>query len=131
MNLLERFFNLQENDTSVRKEIYAGMIMFLAVSYILAVNPDILSSTGMPRGGLFYVTTIAAFIGTLTMALLANAPLALAPAMGLNAFFAYSVVGTMGFSWQFALLAIVIEGVVFFLLSLSSIRERIINAIPL
>lgn len=131
MNLLGRFFNLQENDTSVRKEIYAGMIMFLAVSYILAVNPDILSSTGMPRGGLFYVTTIAAFIGTLTMALLANAPLALAPAMGLNAFFAYSVVGTMGFSWQFALLAIVIEGVVFFLLSLSSIRERIINAIPL
>ncbi len=131
MNLLERFFNLRENNTSVRKEIYAGIIMFMAVAYILAVNPDILSSTGMPRGGLFYVTAIAAFTGTLAMALIANAPLALAPAMGLNAFFAYSVVKIMGFSWQFALFAVVIEGIIFFLLSLSSVREKIINAIPL
>ena len=131
MNLPERLFKLRENNTSVRKEIYAGIITFLAVAYILAVNPDILSSTGMPRGGLFYVTAIAAFIGTLAMAFVANAPLALAPAMGLNAFFAYSVVQTLGFSWQFALFAIVVEGVIFFFLSLSSIREKIINAIPL
>ena len=131
MNLPERLFKLRENNTSVRKEIYAGIITFLAVAYILAVNPDILSSTGMPRGGIFYVTAIAAFIGTLAMAFVANAPLALAPAMGLNAFFAYSVVQTLGFSWQFALFAIVVEGVVFFFLSLSSIREKIINAIPL
>ena len=131
MDFLERFFKLRDNDTTVRKEIYTGMVTFLAVSYILAVNPEILSSTGMPRGGLFYVTAIAAFAGTLAMALIANAPLALAPAMGLNAFFAYSVVSTMGYSWQFALFAVVVEGIIFFLLSLSSIREKIINAIPL
>ena len=86
MNWLERFFKLRENGTTIRKEFYTGTITFLAVSYILAVNPEILSSTGMPRGGLFYVTAIAAFVGTLTMSLLANAPLVLAPAMGLNAF---------------------------------------------
>ena len=131
MDFLNRFFKLQENNTTIKKEVYTGTITFLAVSYILAVNPEVLSSTGMPRGGLFYVTAIAAFIGTLTMALLANAPLALAPAMGLNAFFAYSVVKTMGFSWQFALFAIVLEGIIFFILSFSSIREKIINAIPL
>lgn len=131
MNLFERFFKLQENNTTIRKEVYTGTIMFLAVSYILAVNPEILSTTGMNRGGIFYVTAVAAFIGTFTMALLANAPLALAPAMGLNAFFAYSVVSTMGYSWQFALFAVVTEGIIFFLLSVSSIREKIINAIPL
>ena len=93
MGLLERLFKLRENNTTVRREFYTGTIMFLAVSYILAVNPEILSSTGMNRGGLFYVTAIAAFLGTLAVAFLANAPLALASAMGLNAFFAYSVVG--------------------------------------
>ena len=131
MNLLERFFKLREHNTSARKEIYTGIITFMAVAYILAVNPDILSSTGMPRAGLFYITAFAAFIGTLAMAFIANAPLALAPAMGLNAFFAYSVVKVMGFSWQFALFAVVIEGIIFFLLSLSSVREKIINSIPL
>ena len=131
MNFLERFFKLRDNGTTIRREIYTGTVTFLAVSYILAVNPDILSSTGMPRGGLFYVTAIASFAGTLAMALIANAPLALAPAMGLNAFFAYSVVASMGYSWQLALFAVVVEGIVFFLLSVSSIREMIINAIPL
>jgi len=131
MDFLEKIFKLKENNTTIQREVYTGGITFLAVSYILAVNPEILSSTGMDRGGVFWVTAIAAFIGTLTMALLANAPLALAPAMGLNAFFAYSVVSTMGYSWQFALFAVVIEGVFFFLLSLSSIREKIIAAIPL
>lgn len=131
MEFLERFFKLRENNTTARKEIYTGTMTFLAVAYILAVNPEILCSTGMPRGGLFCVTAIAAFIGTLTMSLLANAPLALAPAMGLNAFFAFSVVGAMGYSWQAALFAIVLEGIIFFLLSLSSIREKVVNAIPL
>ena len=131
MNLLERFFNLKERGTTIRRELYTGTVIFLTVSYILAVNPEILASTGMHRGGLFYVTAISAFVGTLIMALVGNSPLALAPAMGLNAFFAYSVVGVMGYSWQFALFAVVVEGVVFLLLSLSSIRERIVNAIPL
>ena len=131
MDLLERFFKLQENGTTVRKEICNGTTMFLAIAYILAVNPAILGAAGMPRGGLFYVTAMAAFIGTLTMGLLANAPLVLAPAMGLNAFFAFSVVRTMGYSWQFALFVVVVEGIVFFLMSLSSIREKIIQVIPL
>ncbi len=131
MNLLEKIFKIKANDTTVRRELYTGTITFLTVSYILAVNPEILSSTGMPRGGLFYVTAIAACIGTAVMAFVANSPLALAPAMGLNAFFAYSVVRTMGYSWQFALFAVIVEGVIFFLLSIGSIREKIIDAIPL
>lgn len=131
MNFPERFFKLKEKGTTVRKEIYTGVISFLAVSYILAVNPDILGSAGMDKGGVFYATVFASFIGTLIMACYADFPLILAPAMGLNAFFAYSVVGAMGYSWQFALFAIVVEGGIFFLLSVSSIREKIINAIPL
>lgn len=131
MNFLEKFFKLKENNTTFFREVYTGLMMFLAVSYILAVNPEILCSTGMDRGGLFYVTAIAAFFGTLVMALLANCPLVLAPAMGLNAFFAYTVVCTMGYSWQIALFAVVLEGIIFFLLSLSSIREKIIDSIPL
>ena len=131
MNLPEKFFKLNENSTTFKREIYTGTITFLTVSYILAVNPAILSAAGMHRGGLFYVTALAAFIGTLAMSLIANRPLALAPAMGLNAFFAYTVVGAMGYSWQFALFAVVVEGIIFFLISASSIREKIINAIPL
>ena len=131
MNLLEKIFKLKENNTTVKKEVYTGLLMFLTVSYILAVNPDILSSTGMPRGGVFYITALAAAFGTFVMAFLSNCPLVLAPAMGLNAFFAYSVVGIMGYSWQFALLAVVVEGVLFFLMSICSIREKIVDAIPL
>ena len=131
MNLLEKIFKLKEHETTVRREIYTGTIVFLTISYILAVNPDILSNTGMHRGGVFYATALAAFAGTLGMALIANSPLALAPAMGLNAFFAYSIVGNMGYSWQIALFAIVLEGVLFFMMSISSIREKIVNAIPL
>ena len=131
MKLTEKLFKLQENNTTVRREFYTGTVIFLTISYILAVNPAILSFTGMPRGGIFYVTAIAAAVGSLAMALIANSPLALAPAMGLNAFFAYTVVGKMGYSWQFALFAVVIEGFIFFLLSISSIRERIVNSIPL
>ena len=131
MKLTEKLFKLKENNTTVRREFYTGTVIFLTISYILAVNPAILSFTGMPRGGIFYVTAIAAAVGSLAMALIANSPLALAPAMGLNAFFAYTVVGKMGYSWQFALFAVVIEGFIFFLLSISSIRERIVNSIPL
>ena len=131
MNLLERFFKLKEYNTTAKKEVYTGTITFLSVAYILAVNPSILCETGMPRGGLFYVTAFAAALGTIAMALLAKSPLALAPAMGLNAFFAFSVVKTLGYSWQFALFAVVLEGVIFFLMSVSSLREKIINAIPL
>ncbi|MBE6391177.1 MAG: NCS2 family permease [Lentisphaerae bacterium] len=131
MNFLKRFFKLQENNTTVKREVYSGTVTFLAVSYILAVNPAILGSTGMDRGGVFFVTAIAAAFGTLAMALIANYPLVLAPAMGLNAFFAYTVVSKMGYSWQFALFAVVVEGIVFFLLSVSSIREKIIDAIPM
>ena len=131
MNFLEKCFKLKENNTTAKKEIYVGFISFLAVAYILAVNPAILSSTGMDRGGLFYATAIAAFLGTLAMAFIANFPFILAPAMGLNAFFAYSVVLSMGYSWQIALFAIVLEGVIFFLMSVTSIREKIINAIPI
>ena len=131
MNLLDKLFKFRENNTTVRRELYTGTIMFLTVSYILAVNPEILSNTGMPRGGLFYVTALAAFVGTFIMGLLSNKPLALAPAMGLNAFFAYSVVGNLGYSWQFALFAVVVEGLIFFMLSIGSIREKVVEAIPL
>lgn len=131
MNFLEKCFKLKEHNTTAKQEIYLGFISFLAVAYILAVNPEILSSTGMDRGGLFYVTAIAAFVGTLAMAFIANFPFILAPAMGLNAFFAYSVVLTMGYSWQIALFAVVLEGIIFFLMSITSIREKIITAIPI
>ena len=131
MHLLEKLFKLKENNTTIGREFYTGTIIFLTVSYILAVNPEILSSTGMHKGGLFYVTAIAAFTGTVIMALFTNAPLVLAPAMGLNAFFAYTVVGNMGYSWQLALFAVVLEGIIFLLLSVSSIREKIVDAIPM
>ena len=131
MSFTERFFKLKENNTTAGREIYAGLLSFLAVAYILAVNPAILSSTGMDKGGIFYATALSAFAGTMIMAFLANYPLVLAPAMGLNAFFAYSVVNAMGYSWQFALFAIVVEGIVFLLLSFSSIREKIILTIPM
>ncbi len=131
MKFLDRIFKLKENNTTVSREIYTGLITFLAVSYILVVNPEILGSTGMDRGGVFCVTAISAFIGTLLMAILANRPFVLAPAMGLNAFFAYSVVSSMGYSWQIALFAVVIEGIIFLLLSVSSLREYIISEIPM
>ncbi|MBE6381340.1 MAG: NCS2 family permease [Lentisphaerae bacterium] len=131
MGFLDRFFKISEVGSTVRREIYGGVVTFLAVSYILAVNPAILSTTGMDRGGVLCATALAGFFGTMMMAVLANYPLVLAPAMGLNAFFAFTVVRGMGYSWQIALFAVVLEGIIFFLLSLSSIREKIINAIPM
>ena len=102
-------FKLNENNTTKAREMLAGLTTFLAMAYILAVNPDILSASGMPKGGVFFATAIASFVGTAFMAFFANYPFALAPGMGLNAYFAYTVVLGMGYSWQFALLAVFVE----------------------
>ncbi len=128
---LARFFKLAENNTSVSKELVAGFTTFMTMAYILAVNPLILSSTGMDAGALFTATALAAVIGTLAMGLMANLPFALAPGMGLNAIFAYYICGALGYSWQTALAAVFIEGVIFIILTIFNIREAIINAIPM
>ena len=128
--MLERFFKLSENNTDVKTEVLAGITTFMTMAYILAVNPSILSATGMDQGALFTATALASLIGTLLMALLANYPFALAPGMGLNAYFAYTVVLGMGYSWEYALTAVFAEGVIFILLSLTSVREAIFNSIP-
>ena len=127
---MEKLFKLQERGTTVGREIVAGITTFLAMAYILAVNPGMLSETGMPFGGVFTATAIASAIATLVMAFLANLPVALAPGMGLNAFFTYTVCFGMGCSWQFALTAVLLEGILFILLSLFGVREAIINSIP-
>jgi len=125
---MEKLFKLKANNTNVRTEILAGLTTFLAMAYILAVNPSILSQTGMDAGALFTATAIAAAIGTICMAFIANYPIALASGMGLNAFFAIVVAG--GVSWQIALTAILLEGIVFILMSFFKFREKIVNAIP-
>ena len=127
---MEKLFKLQERGTTVGREVVAGVTTFLAMAYILAVNPGMLSETGMPFGGVFTATAIASAIATLVMAFLANLPVALAPGMGLNAFFTYTVCFGMGCSWQFALTAVLLEGILFILLSLFGVREAIINSIP-
>ncbi len=129
--MLNRFFQLKENNTSVKTELVAGFTTFMTMAYILAVNPDILSVTGMDKNALFTATALSAMVATLVMALVARLPFALAPGMGLNAFFAFTVVLGMGYSWQFALTAVFIEGIIFVILTAFNIRELIINAIPL
>lgn len=129
--MLEKFFKLKENHTTVRTEIVAGVTTFMTMAYILAVNPSLLSATGMDSNAVLMATAIASFIGTLLMSLLANYPFALAPGMGLNAYFAFTVCGNMGYSWQIALLAVFIEGLIFIVLSLTNVREAIFNAIPM
>lgn len=129
--MLNRFFRLKENGTSVRTEILAGVTTFMTMAYILAVNPEILSNTGMDRNALFTATALSAFIATLVMAFVGRLPFALAPGMGLNAFFAFSVVLGMGYSWHFALTAVFIEGIIFLILTMLNIRELIVKAIPL
>ena len=121
--MLEKLFKLSENHTDVKTEILAGITTFMTMAYILAVNPSILSATGMDQGALFTATALISFIGTLLMAFLANYPFALAPGMGLNAYFAYTVVLGMGYSWEFALTAVFAEGIIFILLSLTNVRE--------
>lgn len=129
--LFEKLFHLSENKTTVRTEIMAGVTTFMTMAYILAVNPGIMSAAGMDKGAVLTATAIAGFIGTLLMALFSNYPFALAPGMGLNAFFAFTVVGQMGYSWQTALAAVCIEGLIFIILSLTNVREAIFNAIPM
>ena len=128
--MLEKLFKLTKNKTTVKTEVLAGITTFMTMAYILAVNPSILSATGMDSGGVFTATAIASLIGTLCMAFFANYPFALAPGMGLNAYFAYTVVLGMGYSWQTALTAVFIEGIIFLILSFFSVREAIFNAIP-
>ncbi|WP_299581901.1 NCS2 family permease [uncultured Sunxiuqinia sp.] len=128
---MNRFFKLAENKTTVKTEVLAGITTFMTMAYILAVNPSILSATGMDKNALFTATALSALIGTLVMALVARLPFALAPGMGLNAFFAFTVVLGMGYSWQFALTAVFLEGLIFLVLTAFNIRELIVNAIPL
>lgn len=128
--MFEKIFKLKENRTTVRTEIVAGITTFMTMAYILAVNPDILSATGMDKGAVFVATALAAALGTMVMAFVANLPFALAPGMGLNAFFAFGVVIGMGHSWQFALTAVFIEGIIFLILTAFNVREMIINSIP-
>ena len=129
--MLKRFFDLEGHKTNVRTEVLAGITTFLTMAYILAVNPEILSKAGMDKDAVFTATALSAFIGTLVKALWAKLPFALAPGMGLNAFFAFTVVLTMGYSWQFALTAVFIEGILFLLLTAFNIRELIVDSIPL
>lgn len=127
---MERFFKLKENNTTVRTEVLAGITTFMTMAYILAVNPSMLAAAGIdPTAGLI-ATCLASFVGTMCMALMANYPFALAPGMGLNAYFAYTVCIGMGYDWRVALAAVAVEGVIFIILSLTSVREAIFNAIP-
>src|SRR6202165_2389320 len=127
---LDRYFGLTESGTDVRTEFIAGITTFLTMVYIVFVNPQILASAGMDKGAVFVATCIAAAVSTLVMALYANYPIALAPGMGLNAFFAFTVVLTYKYTWQQALAAVFCSGVLFFLISVFRIREYVINAIP-
>lgn len=128
--MLEKLFGFDRNVTRVRTEVLAGITTFLTMAYILAVNPNILSATGMDKGALFTTTVVASAFATLLMAFYAKLPFGLAPGMGLNAFFAYTVCLTMGYSWQFALTAVLIEGIIFILLTVTNLREKIVDAIP-
>lgn len=128
---MENFFKLKEHGTNVSTELLAGLTTFMTMAYILIVNPSILSATGMDAGALFTATALASIVGTVAMALLANYPFALAPGMGLNAFFAFSVVIGMGYTWQVALTAVLVEGLLFLLLTAVNVREALFNAIPL
>lgn len=128
---LDKIFHLKENLTDVKTEVMAGITTFMTMAYILAVNPNILSASGMDRGSVFTATALSAFIATCLMALLSNYPFVLAPGMGLNAYFTYTVVLGMGYTWQQALAAVFAEGIIFILLSLTNVREAIFNSIPM
>lgn len=129
--MLEKIFKLKQNDTSVKTEVIAGLTTFMTMAYILAVNPNILSDhTGMDKEAILIATCLASFVGTMCMAFMANLPFALSAGLGLNAYFAYTVCGEMGYSWQVALFAVFIEGIIFIILSLTNVREAIFDAIP-
>ena len=129
--MFEKLFHLKQNNTNVKTEVIAGITTFMTMAYILAVNPNILSAAGMDSTAVLLATCLASFIGTACMALFANLPFALSAGMGLNAYFAYTVVLGMGYSWQIALFAVFVEGIIFILLSLTNVREAIFNSIPL
>ena len=128
---MENFFKLSAHGTTVRTELMAGLTTFMTMAYILAVNPLILSAAGMDAGAVFTATALISGLATLCMAFLANMPLVLSAGMGLNAYFAYTVVIGMGYSWQQALAAVFIEGIIFIVLSITNVREAIFNAIPM
>lgn len=128
--MLQKLFGFNLKETTVRTEVMAGITTFLTMAYILAVNPNILSETGMDKGALFTTTVVMSALATMFMGLYAKLPLALAPGMGLNAFFAYTVCMIMGYSWQFALTAVFLEGIVFILLTITNLREKIVDVIP-
>ena len=128
---LDKIFHLKENHTDVKTEVMAGITTFMTMAYILAVNPNILSASGMDRGAIFTATALSSFIATCLLALLPNYPFVLAPGMGLNAYFTYTVVLGMGYTWQQALSAVFAEGIIFILLSLTNVREAIFNSIPM
>ena len=130
-SFLEKTFHLSKHHTDVKTEVIAGITTFMTMAYILAVNPNILSVAGMDRGAVFTATALASLVATLLMAALANYPFVLAPGMGLNAYFAYTVVLQMGYSWEMALAAVFVEGIIFIVLSLTNVREAIFNAIPM
>ncbi|MFQ6372220.1 NCS2 family permease [Shewanella sp. YIC-542] len=128
--MLEKLFKLKEHHTTLKQEVIAGITTFLTMAYIIFVNPSMLASAGMDQGAVFVATCLAAAVGCLVMGLLANYPIALAPGMGLNAFFTYTVVGEMGYSWETALGAVFLSGCCFLILSLVRIREWVVNSIP-
>ena len=128
--MLDKIFKLSENQTTIRKELLAGLITFLTMAYVLVVNPHILGTTGMDEAALFTATGLAAVIATVLMGLLANLPVAQASGMGLNTFFAFTIVGAMGHTWQFALTAVFIEGIIFIILTFLNVREMIVRSIP-
>lgn len=129
--MLQKLFGFVPSPMTVKREVIAGITTFLTMAYILAVNPSILSDAGMDKGAVFTATVISSVLATLVMAMYAKLPFALAPGMGLNAFFAYTVVLTMGYSWQFALTAVFIEGIIFILLTLTGLRQKIVDSMPL
>ena len=129
--MFQKLFGFDPSTMTLRKEVIGGITTFLTMAYILAVNPSILSATGMDAGAVFTTTCISAVVATLVMALYAKLPFSLAPGMGLNAFFAFTIVLTMGYTWQFALTAVLIEGLIFILLTITGMRQYIVNAIPL
>ncbi|MEE0858416.1 MAG: NCS2 family permease [Acutalibacteraceae bacterium] len=131
MNVLNKIFKLEENNTNIKTEVTAGITTFMTMAYVLAVNPSILSEAGMDSTAVLLATCIASFVGTVCMAFMANLPFALSAGMGLNAFFTYTVVLGFGYSWQVALLAVFVEGIIFIILSLTNVREAIFNAIPI
>ena len=128
--MLEKLFGFNKGETTVRTEIFAGLTTFLTMAYILAVNPNILGETGMDRGALFTTTVLMSFFATALMAFYGKLPFALAPGMGLNAFFAYTICLTLGYSWQFALTAVLLEGIIFIILTVTNLRKMIMNILP-